>query len=636
MHKILLMKSNIRTVILIFFLALALRVLYLDQIKDTYLFYSPIVDSGAYDQSGVQAASGDTSKIYSYPLFRIPFYRLFLGIIYKVGGHNVYLARFIQAIVGALSCCLIYALAGLVFNRKTAFIAGLAASLYWPFIAFDAKFLPVNLAIFCSLLGILSISKFFERRKIPWIFAGGAALALASIARANIALVLPALFLWILFYFWKNAGAKKSLFYAGFFLAGFLFVMAPLLAKDYSARKEFMPIQKNYGVGVYFGADLDRINIKPGSTWRKLMRELLDKDLVHIQERNIYFLNKTAQIIFSDPAGYMAGLAKKIYILWNYYEFSPRECINYFRSKSRFLSLPLPSFGWVAAFSILGMILAWGKSREKATPLYIFVFMYQVALLPFMPLARYRLPIVPFLIVFASYCVTEIFAVIREKKWGVFAGYTAALLPILILTNTNPFLEYLQKFDRPYYHEGRARLRSLGDEDNALANLKVALKKHPKDADIYAAMGYGYARKGDLGKAEVCYAQALDIESRFPEAMNSLGTIYAKQGRIVEAKVLFKKVLAEFPDKSVDAHINLGNCYKMEGNYDMAEGEYKRALFLEPDYPPALYRLALLYEETGNPEAAVVRARYEKIVDELRRTIGLPRLENLDRGSGAG
>jgi len=613
------MNKNVKILFLIFLLATATRLIYLETIKDTFEFDHPIVDSGHYDRVASEMAEGKLGEESMYKFHRLPLYHDFLAMIYKIDGHNIYLSRFIQAGMGAVSSCLIFLLAGGVFNRRVGIVAGIVSAFYWPFIAFGAKFLPVNPAILFGLLTVLAFHMFLSREKILWIFAAGIFLAFSSMVRPNELLLLPVFSLWVLLRFRKERGIPRASFYAAIFLLGFILTILPPTVKDYNTRKEVMPLQKNYAISVYFGTDLEIINIKPGSSWRKLMMEVLDEDLIEIKERNIYFLTKTKDYILDNPTGYLVNLMKKIYILWNYYEFSPRESINYFREKSNFLILPLFNFGSIAAFSILGMLLAWKTTRKKAAPLYIFVLVYEATLLLFMPLARYRLPVVPFLIIFASYGALEIFEAFRKKKKGTLIKYASLVIPLFILTNTNPFIDYLENFSRPDYHKGRAYLRE-DDTGNALISLQKALKKHPEDTDIYEALGDAYFKKNDLKRSEICYRKAVELESRFPEAINKLGVVYAREGRLKEAKALFKKVLSEFPVELVNAHINLGNCYRLEGKLTEAEKEYKRAVFLDPDNLQALNKLASLYDEIGetNEDAENIRQLYRTKLEKLK------------------
>lgn len=593
------MQSKIRLAILIFFLALSARLLYIEQIKDDVLFYYPIVDSGFYDYRGAELAEGGGRD--EGPASRVPFYRYFLGSIYRLGGHNVYLARFVQAAAGAATATFIFLLSAGIFNRSVGLIAGVASALYWPFIAFGAKFLPVNLALLFSVMSVFFVERFFAKKKVLWIFAGGIFLACACLARSNIFLVFPALLFWLFRSTFKADGTRNAVFYSVFLVLGFLVVITPPLAKDYSQRREVIPIQKNYGVGIYFGADIEHVRIRPGYRWKTLMRELHDEGITGTKERNLYWIGRTKELILQRPLTYLDNLADKIYLLWNYYEFSPRENINYFRKKSRFLSFPLVNFGFIAPFSILGILMAWKGFGIKTVPIYLFLIPYEISLLPFMPLARYRLPAVPFLIIFASLCIFGFFEAGRKKQWNSLYQYAALLIPLFILMNTNPFRGYLEDFSRPRYYEGRARMKRIGGEKEALSELMIAAVRHPDDADIYDYMGYIYVRQGELKKAERCYLMALEIEPRLPKTMNSLGIIYAKQGNVEKAKLVFKEVIEKFSAESASAHTNLGNCYRMEGRHGMAEKEYRRALFLRPDDKQVLRRLETLLQLPKKP-----------------------------------
>ena len=612
------MTERARMVVLIFLLALTARVAYLEEAKETFLFNYPTVDSGTYEFYAAQTAQGELTTEDASQFSRIPFYRLFLAYLYKFGGRNLYFARFIQGVLGSLVCVFLFFLGNGVFGRRTGILSGIIASLYWPFIAFTEKFLPVNLAIFFGVLAVLALYKFMDRKRIIWLAASGVFFACASLSRANMALFGPAIAALFFFYYLKKDGIKKAFLCGVIFSLAFLAVLAPTIIKDYAGRKEVMPIQKNYAVGLYFGADLDRVNIKPGYTWRKLMREVLSKKLVHIKERNFYFLNKTKDFFLLNPGRYFYNLVEKKYVLWNYYEFSPRENINYFRSQSRFLSLPLFNFGAISALSIFGMLFAWRTRREKALPLYAFVFTYYASIILFMPLSRYRLPIVPFLIIFAAYSGSRLFEMVYQKEWRKFSFCMLFFIPLLLLTNTNVLLSYLGNFSRPHYYKGLVH-SYIGEPDNALKELDVAFKKHPRDADIYLAVGDVYLKDfNNLDRAEFFYKRALDIEPAFPEVLEKLGIVYAKKGDIKTAKSIFQKILSDFPSENATTHINLGNCYGMEGDSESAEKEYKRALFLEPENLQGLYRLALLYEETDNPEAASIRARYNELIEALQ------------------
>jgi len=139
------MENKTKVLIFIFLLAIITRFIYLSEIKSTFLFEHPIVDSGTFEKIGSSIASGTINNDSGTPFNRIPLYYNFIASIYRVVGRNVYAVRLVQSLMGALNCCMIFLIGARVFRREVGIIAGVIMALYWPLIAFEAKFLPVNL-----------------------------------------------------------------------------------------------------------------------------------------------------------------------------------------------------------------------------------------------------------------------------------------------------------------------------------------------------------------------------------------------------------------------------------------------------------------------------------------------------------
>jgi 4-amino-4-deoxy-L-arabinose transferase-like glycosyltransferase len=112
----------------IFVLALALRIIYLLQIKANPHFFSPTMDPLYHDAWAQNIAGGNWigSKVF----FRAPFYAYFLALVYKIFGHSYIVPRVIQHLLGSVSCVLIYSLAKKLFNRTVAIVSGIIAATY--------------------------------------------------------------------------------------------------------------------------------------------------------------------------------------------------------------------------------------------------------------------------------------------------------------------------------------------------------------------------------------------------------------------------------------------------------------------------------------------------------------------------
>ena len=163
------MTDRARMVVLIFLLALTARVAYLEEAKEAFLFNYPTVDSGTYEFYAAITAEGTLTAEQKSEFTGVPFYQNFLTVIYRVTGRNLYLARFVQALLGSLLCVILFLLGEGIFSRRAGIIAGFTAGLYWPLIAFTEKFLPVNLAVFFSVLSVFTLYKFVSCKKNIWL-----------------------------------------------------------------------------------------------------------------------------------------------------------------------------------------------------------------------------------------------------------------------------------------------------------------------------------------------------------------------------------------------------------------------------------------------------------------------------------
>ncbi len=255
--------------LIIFVIAFSARIIYLNQIKEDIAFQYQVADSADYHAASINLAN-KTGGEYYLGIGRVLFYCYFLGLIYKFSNCNIYLAILIQSIIGAFICCFIYWLGKKIFDRKTGLLSGIIAALYWPFIAFNAKTLPVNLAIFFILLTLIAVYKFTVKKKVFWLVLSGVLLSFSVLARPNIILFLPVIALWILFDpSYKKDSLKKRLNYAFLMIGGFLLSTIIFVAADYRLRREIIPLHSRFGLGVYLGSNINHVDIMPGYRWKK-------------------------------------------------------------------------------------------------------------------------------------------------------------------------------------------------------------------------------------------------------------------------------------------------------------------------------------------------------------------------------
>ncbi|MEJ2252778.1 MAG: tetratricopeptide repeat protein [Nitrospirota bacterium] len=99
----------------------------------------------------------------------------------------------------------------------------------------------------------------------------------------------------------------------------------------------------------------------------------------------------------------------------------------------------------------------------------------------------------------------------------------------------------------------------LKDQDygQAIELLEKVIEQSPGVTAPYIDIAIAYEHVGKLEQAEENLKTALKLFSDHPVACNEYGLLYRKTGRFAEARVMYEKAIARFPDY-YPAHRNLG------------------------------------------------------------------------------
>ena len=147
---------NKRHAVALFLSALILRLAYLAEIRDTIYFHTLLLDAEEYYYLAQALLSGDwwlaTHRTYVHG----PLYPVLLALL-KLGGAELGAMRLFQAVLGALSCVLLYAVARRFFPAPTPLLTGLMAVGYWPFMLYNGELLATTLTIFIELLLVVQL-----------------------------------------------------------------------------------------------------------------------------------------------------------------------------------------------------------------------------------------------------------------------------------------------------------------------------------------------------------------------------------------------------------------------------------------------------------------------------------------------
>jgi type IV pilus assembly protein PilF len=156
-----------------------------------------------------------------------------------------------------------------------------------------------------------------------------------------------------------------------------------------------------------------------------------------------------------------------------------------------------------------------------------------------------------------------------------------------------------------HYRLGMAHLQD-NNPQGALVQFREALKEDKNSPKANFAMGHAYFLLDDAPNAEKAMKRVLKIQPDDGEAINYLGNIYEKEGRLDDAVATFRKA-ADSPSYMTPhfAYRNLARVYRALGRNDDAEVALVTAVKRVPEYFPARADLAKLFMDEGRWDDAI-------------------------------
>jgi len=467
-------KSELAICLAIFILALTLRIIYFQELKTNPLFYHPQVDAESYLDMARQIADGEFFRANKFSFYQPPLYPFLLAAVFKVITRDLFFIHLGQLVLGALNCVLVYALGKTCFGKRIAVLAGVLACLYWPFIYFEGELLVPALAIFLILCFLNFFVRYLEQRKVTHLAMAGAALGLAALTTPTVLLfgwaVCP-----IFIFLWKGNGSflgwrrnlRSGPLHLFIFLCTSLAMILPVTAFNWRAEKAFVLISHNGGLNFYIGnspRDVHALDIRPGEKWNSFIRTPQRENpqsRLTSAEFSRYWYAKSWLYIKRQPVEFLMNQGKKALQLLDAYEIKRNMDVYFFQGHfSKLMRLPLLGFGIVVPFAFVGM-MSISKASIKVRFLLTFVLVFSLSVILFFVASRYRLPILPVMMLFAASGVVVFVNRFKERR----IPWQAILVLLLgfLLVNADPFRlrpnsqQELASEAESWYYVGRAQ-----------------------------------------------------------------------------------------------------------------------------------------------------------------------------------
>ena len=548
----LLRRSYLWHTLLIGLLALGLRIFYLHEIENSPLFQVPAADARTEvdDVLAIAAGAGQgelsSSQLYTY----------FLASIFRVFGEGYYLPRLFQALLGAAICIFLYSIGRAVFPSAIALGAGLAAAFYGPLIYFGGALSPAILAVFLSLLFLLSL--LYSPGRGPWNWVvSGFLLGLATLAAVHVLVFLPFLIFWL---FRLNrpslAAGRQTLKQGSFLLLGGAGTMALAALHNHLTGHDFALLSHHVGFGLSA--------LKPLGWLHHLYFSLHGAE--HLPDLDPYYARRDSLILRA--------------LLWKH-------------------GLAFP-FGLVAPLALPGLALFW-RHPSGQTPrgrlVLLFLVAYLLALVLFSTNAGQRLPLALLSLLFAGYGLTNLRS---SDHWKM----PALLFPLLlVLTNLRVAPTGMVGEVEQHFWLGQA-YEQKGMEANAIREYCAVLERQPDHEQALLRLASLYRDQKQYSRAIKIYHTFLSFHPESVPARFLLGNTYVEVQRYEDAISLFEELTSLQPQWAA-LWGGLGRTYAMAGQLERAVQAYRQVLAINPDSSLVRYQLARIYQDQENVQAAI-------------------------------
>lgn len=362
---------------------------------------------------GKVLASHDNSVYETKPTTNIPpIYPYFVALnIMIFGDHSFLVIEIIQALVSAAFCFTIYCITKRIYERRSiALLSAVIATFYPPFIYHSAFIWSTIVFVFLITVLILLLIRITERPNLPNIILCGFVMGFIALINPAILPFYPLAVLWLFFNFkYKRLFIVKRIAMMIIIMA---MTIAPWTIRNYTVFHKIIFIKSNIGYNFWIGNNPHATGstmITPGGDYSDIIRDLTDKDEV---DKSRYFLKLAMINIVNNPLGFSKRCLRKLTYFW--WRIENKVGGNW----EKYIVVMYFAYGIPLLLSVFGIIFSW-KNRKYCSLIWLLLFSFSVVYsITHCGNYRYRLPVEPFILIFASVAIIRGFELIKASCKG--------------------------------------------------------------------------------------------------------------------------------------------------------------------------------------------------------------------------
>lgn len=592
----------------LFAAALGIRLISLGRLAASPWLLPSGGDMHFYDAWAQRIARGEGAEFHAF--YGLPGYPYFLAFVYKLCGYGPFVPAFLQAVIDAGTAVLIFQLGRLVAadrgnHRMLCFpasqwhavatqrreIAGAIAGLAWVFFvpaqAYSIILMPTSWAV-CAFTAIVwFVVRPRHRPSASVCLLIGIALGLVATAVATIVFLVPLIVAAVLL---KPARRRGSAAVAAFsvllLFAGVIGGTSPCWIHNYFFARDPVLLSAHSGINFWIGNNPDSNGYPRFPPGLRAGQAAMLQDSIDTAEAvagrplqraevSKFWLDQAKRYITQHPVAWLQLEGTKLRNLVSAFQYDDLSIVTALRERG--VLLPGIYFGLVMALALPGMILTW---RSVVSRWVLAATLLQAAaLLPVFVTERYRLPVVPALLVFATAGLAELW------EACLFGRARTVSLYFAILTGSTLFVSWPQRSASLWaldaYNTGRQALES-NDLPTAERKLLLARAYVPDNAETNFALGNLRLAQRNADAAKALYRRVLSIDPKHEGALNNLGVIALEEHNLFEARRDFQSALTQNA-RNAKTHFLLAKTALAAGDHNLAERELSAALKIWPN-----------------------------------------------------
>lgn len=492
------------TVIVVVLLAVAAlwRLLFFFEMYASPYAYDLGLDGAVFNNIALEAAAGRWTDGVTF--YQAPLYPRALGLFYLFFGPNPIAAKLLQIVLSVVSCWLVYRISERVFDETVARLALAMSSVYGMYLFFANELVVATFFVFVTLIALDLLLKAWESdRALHW-WASGLAFGVAAITRGTVLPFAAAVPLWLIINRRRDSPLQPVLLKAASFAIGVVLMVLPVSIHNYWADQNLVVVASSDGVNFYIGNSPDAdgmtaaiVGIRGDHVGGRedqvrIARKALGNPTASPGEVSKYWYGEAIRFIRSSPGDWFALMVRKVRILINAYEVGNNRVIPFMARHSRVFEKATIGFWLVLPLAGAGMVLGTGR-RPQVCLLSAYVLIYSALVVAFFVTARFRLPIIPVLIVFAASAIAEWCRWIWGRGWAkglqenfkIFISLAVALLLVLL---ARPVESIRNSDAQAFFNEAEA-YRTQGNFEAAALWYASALEEYPEYCDAGFNLG---------------------------------------------------------------------------------------------------------------------------------------------------